>query len=830
MKLLAGTIDVWLDHPGFPEKRSEAMQPSAPSQQHADVDGQGSIVVQIVGENNRVTIAGAVGLRLSMFPRRRKESGEIGLLSAYTQSIDLVGRDQELADLRRWLGSDRDIAIQVRTGKAGTGKTRLAYDLCDQLQAEGKWLAGFVNRDHLTRLVADAGACWGWGQPTLAVVDYAAEHAEMLHRWFGQLADFVPASGLPLRILLLERQAESESGWLQTALGMGDFQGSRDPSDARPREAARAPWSRDRQDRRTVLDAVFAKLGSPIRAPTVGADPDFDRRLAELTWGGEPLFLMMAALLAAETSLPQVLALPRTNVAHEVAEREIGRVRRLACGRGLDPDLLAHMAAYVTLCQGIQRDELLTAIEAEAGHLQRGLGGGAALLADALAEAHSGTAANLDPVRPDVLGEALVLRTLSDVRIDGAAVVARAFGHAGRKVAATVVRVAQDFADAGCKQPLAWLKALTEASFCDIRILSNILHQIPKASIVLDDCAIQLSWRLLVPLEELARRGLNAYYASLYITTSNDLAERLSLRGKHTDAVTLAQESLSVRLLIRKFSSRPGALNEIIAAAHCTLSNCYLALGKSPEALTHAEEALSELHSRDPFSSPRICAQRARALTSMGSALSELHEYDRALAVRRETLLIYVKLRSARLKSYAEKFIISLTNLANAYGNLRLDKKALPLAHKATLIGRRLVVENPDEFRPILSIALLSLANSLIGAGKPEKARERAKETIALCRKLKENNPTAYGPRLAAAVATLANAEEELGDLYGAQRANRDAIEALRPYFLQNPRAYRRWMTDMVHQYRRRCRKLRQAPGSVITPVEIVLRQMTAEE
>ncbi len=120
---------------------------------------------------------------------------------------------------------------------------------------------------------------------------------------------------------------------------------------------------------------------------------------------------MMAALLTAETSLPQVLDLPRTKIAHEVAEREIGRVDRLAEERGLDPDLLVHMAAYVTLCQGLDRDKLLASIEAEAAQTKRGLPGGAAPVADALADALPGTPAALEPIRPDMVGEALYCGT-----------------------------------------------------------------------------------------------------------------------------------------------------------------------------------------------------------------------------------------------------------------------------------------------------------------------------------------------------------------------------------------------------------------------------------
>jgi hypothetical protein len=191
------------------------------------------------------------------------------------------------------------------------------------------------------------------------------------------------------------------------------------------------------EHRRAVLDGMLAKCGSLVRTPAAGVDPAFDRRLAELTWGGEPLFLMMASLLVAEQSLPQVLALPRTEIAHRMAEREIGRVRRLARNRELDADLLVHMTAYVTLCQGISRDKLLAAIEIEAIEARRGLAGGAAFMADTVTEALPGTPAMPEPIRPDALGEALILQALGDPRIGGAAVVRRAFAQVGEAVSAT---------------------------------------------------------------------------------------------------------------------------------------------------------------------------------------------------------------------------------------------------------------------------------------------------------------------------------------------------------------------------------------------------------
>jgi hypothetical protein len=64
--------------------------------QSADIDGHDNITVQIVGESNQVTVGGAAALRLTMYPRRRQEGGETGLLSPYTRSLELVGRGPEM--------------------------------------------------------------------------------------------------------------------------------------------------------------------------------------------------------------------------------------------------------------------------------------------------------------------------------------------------------------------------------------------------------------------------------------------------------------------------------------------------------------------------------------------------------------------------------------------------------------------------------------------------------------------------------------------------------------------------------------------------------------
>jgi len=189
-----------------------------PAEQRADIDGSGNVIVQILGNDNRVDL-GRPYLKLTRYLTRRPVDSEADLLSPYTRSIPLVGRQQEMTELRAWLENGRPISVRVLTGRAGAGKTRLSLELCEQVLAEG-WAAGFVESEELRRFRDKQNlADWGWGRSTLIVVDYAAVHAERLASWLGELSDNPGAHDKPLRLLLLERHAEAGTGWWQTAFG-----------------------------------------------------------------------------------------------------------------------------------------------------------------------------------------------------------------------------------------------------------------------------------------------------------------------------------------------------------------------------------------------------------------------------------------------------------------------------------------------------------------------------------------------------------------------------------------------------------------------------------
>ena len=342
--------------------------------QAASVAGQGNIIVQASGSarvsvNARIAIEPRVPhLVLTDFEARTQlvrgdASNDAALLSPYrTDVVPLLGRDDMLADLQHWLDVSRPISVRVMTGGAGRGKTRLAIELVRKATAL-KWFAGFATDKELDRFRGQQNvARWGWDKPTLVVIDYAASRVDQLRDWFGELVDTQAADRPGLRILLLERQAQCEIGWLQVVIGHGQDDASHavrallDPPE--PREL---PPVDDLAIRRRIYGTLLERDRADLSPPEPGIDPEFDRLLRDEKWSGDPLFLMMAGLVAGERGVRDVLTLSRADLAITVAQREFKRIGNIAARAGVDAThrgqpgfLLRHVAVAATLRQGLR--------------------------------------------------------------------------------------------------------------------------------------------------------------------------------------------------------------------------------------------------------------------------------------------------------------------------------------------------------------------------------------------------------------------------------------------------------------------------------------------
>ena len=321
----------------------------------------------------------------------------------------LFGRDGELDRLRKFLleadGDKEKFCWWIWSGPAGAGKSRLALELVLEMQYRG-WRAGFLPRHEC----GFDWARWQPAEPTLVVIDYAAERTGVAD-WLVALRRNTASFTRWVRFLLLERTAEPDDLWLQEFHRTG---GNRD-KDARlacqfEQPHALAPLADD--DLWATVKYVVGEL-KPDMDITAARDPVL--AMLRQAHGNErqnyqrPLY----AAFAAETIVAEGVENPRRwradDLTESVLKREMDRWRR----HKLDAQH-ANLIALATLLRGISTDALDKL--ADDGELHD--------ILPARAQYHPGlyrTAlgtegaadSRIAALEPDMLGELFVLERLS---------------------------------------------------------------------------------------------------------------------------------------------------------------------------------------------------------------------------------------------------------------------------------------------------------------------------------------------------------------------------------------------------------------------------------
>ncbi|RRD49915.1 ATP-binding protein [Buchananella hordeovulneris] len=147
-------------------------------------------------------------LELECHPGLRADEREVRESSAFfdfrSEQVPFVGRAEPLARLERFCleGPANRWRWTAITGPGGTGKSRLAWELCARMREQG-WQAFFLHRNALqhTDLRALVQAPAGY----LIVIDYVSVDPPQVAKWLSGLPDKVNS---PVRVVLLERE-----GW-----------------------------------------------------------------------------------------------------------------------------------------------------------------------------------------------------------------------------------------------------------------------------------------------------------------------------------------------------------------------------------------------------------------------------------------------------------------------------------------------------------------------------------------------------------------------------------------------------------------------------------------
>ncbi|MFI1586196.1 tetratricopeptide repeat protein [Embleya sp. NPDC020630] len=722
------------------------------------------------------------------------DAPEVWMLLPSFGVVPYLGRDDLLDELKAWCAEDRPFSIGVIAGEGGSGKSRLAAELCDRMRASA-WEAGLVSTTQaLTEYVPEAS--------TLMVVDYPEAWLACLGAALERLAGRI--SGPPVRVLLLARQPAARSHWWADV----DRTSHRTTSlfTNLHRNLAEHPLSPSerREHAEAAMEAFGQRLGiEPGAVPDV-TDDEF----------ANPLLVHVAALLAVHGGRrePGSSRSVREDVPAHLLDRERNRWARLRTVHQLADlhETHAVRAVLAAVLTGPSADEVAGMLAAlpefsEAAQRER-----RDRIGYWLAELYPGEPL-LASLGPDLLVEEL-LDSAALGTVGLGQVMAAVHGHgttstrhrsrmlatvrlaAERRPAvhsalrgfltanlASLVRPALDdpdgllataldsaltfcgerkdpelalaFACAGLQtevpdyhergaQLLCTMMRLALPLFrgmADIDPDNGLGVLITGLSQLIhryekagrDEEVLALSAECVRVRRQLVDRDPEEYLSELSFDLSN-LASAHSKRGQHREALQAAEEAVALQRRLIEEGSGDGA--RLALAVH-TLSGVQLELGRPTDALATNAESLPVLRRLAEGGDAYYVPVLAEALGYLSAILSGQHRYEEALAATTEAIGLRERHAGQRPDKYLPSLPYDLHNVASVNVLLGRYEDALAAAERAVAVGRRLTEANPSRHRTVLIRNLRQLARIHLRLNRPDDAIATAEEAVALSRR-----------------------------------------------------------------------------------------------
>ena len=768
----------------------------------------------------------------------------------------------EMRQLRAWAmmtpsntrtgkrGHNVDISVAVVTGAGGSGKTRMAAQLCHDLSTIG-WYTGFLRS---TTEVTDKelAALTAVTTELLVVVDYAEEARRGL---IAQVVSALQARESATRIVLTARGADTwwEEFYEKAVQDRTVLSNTLLLSIRGKQEVKADPWFFGRMYRRAVQRFYYDLNG------VVLTDVEVPEGL-----GDTALDVVLRAWLAvcgdndaAERAMPT-----RQELYDRVLSNEFARWRKEPELGGISRDHLRQAAATLSLL-GPSRDrvdEVLSRLpEWSDEYLLRSRF--AELLVTNLLR---GDGAEPVSLRPDPVAERLILEVFGKkpelldqvlppdpAKVPGLddpdaedSVVARAFemGQQARNACVTLTRASSLDREVALrlarralrKRPFLWKEAL-DVALTQGGPLASALEALIESGATLPlgeiDDAIPIGHPALAGAALAATRRLatsaewapdwQAYWA-------NNLSIRLSDVGERNEALVAAREAVELYRALAEDS--PAAYTPNLAASLNNLVIRLSAVGEHNEALVAVREAVRLRRALAEASPQAYTPDLAMSLNNLASCLSEVGEHNEALVAAREAVELYRGLAEASSQAYTPDLAASLSNLAAFLSAVGDHNEALGAAREAVRLHRGLAKASPAVYTPDLAMSLHTLAIRLSAVGEHNEALVAAREAVELYRGLAKASPQAYTPNLAMSLHTLASCLSAVGERNGALVAAREAVELYRGLAKASPAVYTPDLAMSLNNLANRLSAVGERNGALVAVREAVrLRRALAK-
>ncbi|TLN25646.1 tetratricopeptide repeat protein, partial [bacterium] len=662
-------------------------------------------------------------------------------------------------------------------GNGGVGKTRLSLELARKLSQKG-WLAGFVPGDALDNwFYSPSFNSWSPSANTLMIIDNAARKSEILTKLLVHFATQNPPFKFRVRVILIERRAAVEAGWLGELLSGVEEEHWHSVHRSMDVPLRLGFPGRDNPEG-TMVSIVKAAMGgwSKLTGKQPPELPQMNREaLSSLRLNTDlnPVFLQLAALKACESgSATNITDWPKGQLLHWAVNRERTFIRA-HCPKSSDSILVERAAAIIAFTGAraaadnnfselIKKDALL--MGASENSVENTLAG-LSLVAGKTGE---GGRTIFVPIAHDLVNGAFGVIVLGEYRDVMEKTLSATINFDPEPVWLSLIRTTGDLSGVdGFATVKDWLDLVLAERPVDELIRVSRYTSMKNSNLAAFGVALHETMVIKLP------------QSPSYAPVRADTMNRLSVANFELGAINAALE------IAKRAVEAYEKLAQENPAYRARLANClnnmaaFYAISGKPIDAARAETRVVEIRREllKGEDSGQMRAELAGAWTNLAASFIRAGYYERAMEASANGLDLWEKLARSSPQAFIPGFAQCLLNSSIAHFRLgRLDE-ATRLCDRATGFFRDLAERNPDAFDSELGAALSNMAGYLGLAGKRQKSLAAAEEAANIYERLSLRNPETFAEDLALSQNNLAAELIRSGQLQRAEKAARKSVE-----------------------------------------------------